>query len=85
MAINTTSKAYLDGLKDGAAWDVNHLNPDHIPREGWDGATIVAMGVGPCADAWGVDSFDAEEFTQACAEYNAGCHAAVCARLSEDA
>ena len=80
--INTNSTAYLAGQKDGSAWefDGDELATAKGQPEGWDEATINAIGSHKCAAAWGCKVAEGAEWEQACAEYNAGAYAAVCER-----
>ena len=79
-AVDTTkTDAYLDGLKDGAEWDLDGYGGDAAlaaQDDGWAAATINAMGSRLCADLWGVDRAGgedaSEEWQEACAAYEAG-------------
>jgi len=80
------TKAFADGLKDGAEWDLDGF--DSIEQaanqdDGWDETTINAMGAVSCAKAWGVE-VDTEAFSAACAEYNRGVVAAIRARMADE-
>lgn len=75
------SKAYRDGYRDGLAWDLDGFRDrDHLLRspEGWDAATINAMGSAHCAKRWGVRTVGGLRWEQACADYNAGAFAGAC-------
>ncbi len=79
------SQAYIYGQKDGQQWDLSGFaNKQAIrnAKEGWDEATVRAMGVGYCETQWGVSIANAEDWATACKDYNRGCYEAVIARLS---
>jgi hypothetical protein len=68
--------AYEAGLKDGLAWDLDGYSTwadVERARDGWDDATINAMGRAWCRRAWGV-GLDDDEAWQACAAYNRGAY-----------
>ena len=78
---NTNSAAYLDGINDGEQWDLSGFDgPEDVrtKKAGWDEATINACGGDVCEKAWGVNPGDEDAWDQACADYNAGCHAGAC-------
>lgn len=78
------SKAYRVGIEDGLVWDVGGM--DSIPREGWDEATINAMGSAWCRDAWGVPQGETgdDAWGEACHEYNRGVRDAIAGARSID-
>ena len=77
-----TTKAYRDGLKDGEAWDfLGEQSKDEVPADGWDEATLNAVGISACKKAWGVKSDD--DLAHAAGEYNRGVYKAYLARWSE--
>lgn len=86
----TTTDAYLDGVKDGEAWELDGYGGDvalAAKDHGWAEATINAMGSRKCADLWGVDRAAGEdqsdEWRDACAAYEAGVIAALRARADK--
>jgi hypothetical protein len=69
--------AYEAGLKDGLAWDLDGYDTwadvDRA-REGWDEATINALGSDACREAWGVNADDDEAWSEAMDAYNRGAY-----------
>lgn len=79
--MSKSTKAYKDGLKDGEAWDfLGEQSRDGVPRQGWDAATINAMGSSACMKAWGVKR-DAD-LMDAASDYNRGVFDAYTARYA---
>ncbi len=80
-AVDTTmTDAYLDGLKDGRQWDLIGYDGNAAKAaedDGWDEATINAVGSAKCAALWGCATAEGEEWEAACAAYNAGVKAAI--------
>lgn len=79
--VENQSKAYRDGYSDGLAWDLDGfacVEDVQTETEGWDSATINAVGRSKCAEKWGV-SEEGPEWDQACHEYNRGAHVGACA------
>jgi hypothetical protein len=87
-AVDTTvTDAFLDGMADGAVWDLDGYDGDAAAAAqdtGWDAMTINALGAKKCAGRWGVDVPEGEEWEQACAAYEAGVKAALRSRIDGD-
>ena len=69
--------AYEAGLADGLAWDLDGFDTwadVERAREGWDEATISAIGSEACRKAWGVAEGDNEAWDEACSAYNRGAY-----------
>jgi hypothetical protein len=80
------SEAYLDGLADGAVWDLDGYAEDEDERcydsalaaralrdhEGWDTATINAMGIEHCLRQWRVAVHGGRAWARACEDYQSG-------------
>ena len=80
-----TTLAYESGYRDGLAWDLDgyeSVEEVRAARNGWDSATISALGSSVCAEAWGV-SAEGDAWEHACHEYNRGAHAGACAPQEE--
>jgi|HubBroStandDraft_2_1064218.scaffolds.fasta_scaffold2069185_1 hypothetical protein len=81
----TRTDAYLDGLEDGAAWDLDGYGGDAAKAaedDGWDTATVNAMGQLHVLRVWGVESAESDDYEVACRAYNAGVKAALLQRAS---
>ena len=81
----TSSPAFLAGLKDGLAWDLDGFATAaavQANKSGWDESTINAIGKVPCAKAWGVEA-DGEAWETACEDYNRGAHQGATADQAE--
>jgi hypothetical protein len=77
------SHAYVVGYTDGYAWDLDGCESIRdLSPEGWDEATINAMGPTWCREAWGVSSDD--DWGQACDDYNRGAYAGAMAAVAGD-
>lgn len=73
-----TSRAFEAGLADGLAWDLGGFETwDDVEgeREGWDEATINAMGGDWCRRTWGIPFGDGEAWQRAMVDYNRGAYA----------
>lgn len=80
-----SSAAFLAGLNDGLAWDLDgfaSVDAVRASKTGWDESTINAMGVGPCAKAWGVDA-EGDAWEAACEDYNRGAYQGATADQAE--
>lgn len=79
----SNTKAYREGFADGLAWDLDAyetIADVERDRSGWDEATIDAMGLTACVEAWGVPRDTSGEpepdaWSAACRDYNEGAHA----------
>jgi hypothetical protein len=83
----TQTDAYRDGLEDGADWNLDGFDGDAAAAarsNGWDEATINAMGQVHCLRTWGVESVESEDWSLACEAYNAGVKAALRARAEKE-
>lgn len=80
--MNINSKAYRDGLEDGADWGLDGYDSPEAARaeRDWATATINALGTTECAKRWGVSESDEGAWSEAIQEYNAGVIAAVAER-----
>lgn len=76
------TNAYKAGLSDGLAWDLSDFGSwedVERSREGWDAATINALGSDACARRWGVRA-EGPEWECACGDYNRGAYEGATAR-----
>jgi hypothetical protein len=88
-AIDTMkTDAFTDGFNDGVEWDLDGYDGDArsaAADEGFDAATINALGSRKCAARWGVDVAEGEEWEEACAAYSAGVRAGLLSRVETTA
>lgn len=84
LIARVTRTAFRAGYSDGLAWDLEAFgSADDVARDvdGWDDATIQAIGVSDFRQRCGIDSEelseqeDAEAFGVACRQYNRGAYA----------
>ena len=78
--------AFEDGLKDGFVWDLSGFESTAEAArtaDGWDTATINAMGAAHCAKNWGV-SEGTDAFSAACSEYTRGVLTALKERADDE-
>jgi len=72
------TKAYEVGYEDGQQWDYDSAT---VQPEGWDEATINAIGSTKFGERLGLSAIDIEErgdaWSKACNDYNRGCVAGV--------
>ena len=70
----TNSKAYQAGFADGQQWD---YDAPEVQRDGWDDATISALGSIAFGRHVGLTAAETEDrgeaWRKACADYNRGC------------
>lgn len=83
--LGVTQTAFLNGWQDGTDWDLDGFRTrDHLlaTPEGWDAATINAVGSDVAAKAWGVANGSRGWF-KACEAYNRAAFLGACAPQEE--
>lgn len=76
FAQGTDGRAYDAGYADGLVWDLSGFSSREslqAEKNGWDEATINAVGLTEFAQAVGADP-ESNAWEKACSEYNRGAH-----------